>query len=70
MLAEAVQTLMRKHGMAEPYERLKAATRGRRLDAEGFAELLDALDLPSDARRELAQLKPETYIGLANRLTD
>ena len=70
VLAEAVQTLMRKHGLAEPYERLKAATRGRRLDAEGFAELLDALDLPSDARRELAQLKPQTYVGLAKRLTD
>ena len=70
VLAEAVQTLMRKHGLAEPYERLKAATRGRRLDAEGFAELLDALDLPSDARRELAELKPQTYVGLAKRLTD
>ena len=70
VLAEAVQTLMRKHGLSEPYERLKAATRGRRLDAEGYAELLDALDLPSDARRELAQLKPETYVGLANRLID
>ena len=70
VLAEAVQTLMRKHGLSEPYERLKAATRGRRLDAEGYAELLDALDLPSAARRELAQLKPETYVGLANRLAN
>ncbi len=68
VLAEAVQTLMRKHGMAEPYERLKAATRGRRLDAEGFAELLDALDLPEDARRALAQLQPRTYLGLAAQL--
>ena len=68
VLAEAVQTLMRKHGMAKPYERLKAATRGRRLDAAGFAELLDALDLPEDARRALAQLQPRTYVGLATHL--
>ena len=68
VLAEAVQTLMRKHGLAEPYERLKAATRGQRLDADGFAELLDALDLPDAARQELAQLEPRTYVGLAARL--
>ena len=68
VLAEAVQTLMRKHGLAQPYERLKAATRGRRLDAQGFAALLDELDLPSDARRQLAQLTPQTYVGLAARL--
>ena len=35
---------------------------------QGFADLLDALDLPEDARRELAQLRPENYIGLATRL--
>ena len=68
VLAEAVQTLMRKHGLAEPYERLKSATRGRRLDAQGFVELLDALDLPGEARRELAGLQPQAYVGLAARL--
>ena len=68
VLAEAVQTLMRKHGLAEPYERLKEATRGRRLDAAGFAELLDELDLPEDARRQLSGLTPEGYTGLAERL--
>ena len=68
VLAEAVQTLMRKHGLAEPYERLKAATRGRKLDAAGYAELLDALDLPDAARRQLRSLRPEDYTGLAERL--
>ena len=68
VLAEAVQTLMRKHGLAEPYERLKAVTRGRKLDAAGYAELLDALDLPDAARRQLRSLRPEDYTGLAERL--
>ena len=69
VLAEAVQTLMRKHGLDQPYERLKEATRGRRLDAAGFAALLDELDLPDAARRQLSGLTPAGYIGLAEQLT-
>ena len=68
VLAEAVQTLMRKHGLAEPYERLKEATRGRRLDAAGFAALLDQLDLPEAAHRQLHRLTPTGYTGLAEKL--
>ncbi len=68
VLAEAVQTLMRKHGLHEPYERLKAATRGRRLDAESYVALLDRLELPEAARRHLIGLSPATYTGLAERL--
>ena len=70
VLAEAVQTVMRKYGMAEPYERLKQATRGQRLDKESFDRLLDQLDLPAQARRELAGLTPAAYTGLAARLAD
>ena len=68
VLAEAVQTVMRKYGVPAPYERLKQATRGRRLDAESFERLLDELDLPAPARRELARLTPAAYTGLAHRL--
>lgn len=68
VLAEAVQTLMRKHGLDKPYERLKEATRGRRLDAAGFAALLDELDLPDAARRQLSGLTPAAYTGLAEKL--
>ncbi len=68
VLAEAVQTVMRKHGMAEPYEQLKHATRGRQLDRETFAELLQSLPLPDDARASLASLTPDQYIGLAAEL--
>ncbi len=65
VLAEAIQTVMRKHALKEPYEQLKAATRGRRLDQRSFAALLESLPLPADALASLAGLTPEQYIGLA-----
>jgi len=65
VLAEAVQTVMRKHGLDEPYERLKEATRGRQLDRESFAKLLTTLPLPQGVRDSLAALTPAQYIGLA-----
>ena len=68
VLAEAVQTVMRKHGLREPYERLKSATRGQRLNAESYLELLDRLELPDQARQALLGLSPATYVGLAERL--
>ena len=69
VLAEPVQTVMRKYGIAEPYEKLKAATRGRRLSEQLFAELLDELQLPEAAVTELRDLTPERYVGLAKALT-
>ncbi|MFW6094614.1 MAG: adenylosuccinate lyase [Pseudomonadota bacterium] len=68
VLAEAVQTVMRKHGLPEPYEQLKQATRGRQLDEALYREVLGTLDLPEAARRELEQLTPARYVGLAARL--
>jgi adenylosuccinate lyase len=68
VLGEAVQTVMRKHGLAEPYEALKAATRGERLDAANYLALLDALALPEAARAALAGLEPRTYLGYAAEL--
>ncbi len=65
VLAEPVQTVMRKHGIAEPYEKLKAATRGRRLSAGLFAQLLTELELPESAVEELRHLTPALYIGMA-----
>ncbi len=69
VLTEAVQTVMRKHGLAEPYEQLKALTRGRRMDARLFTEVLEQLELPDDARAALAALTPRDYVGLAPVLT-
>ncbi len=68
VLAEPVQTVMRKYGMSEPYERLKAATRGASMTEATFAQVLEALELPKEALKELETLTPHTYIGSAARL--
>ena len=68
VLAEPVQTVMRKYGMSEPYEKLKAATRGQQIDAALFNSMLTELGLPDAARQELATLTPQTYLGLAASL--
>ncbi|RMG53640.1 MAG: adenylosuccinate lyase [Gammaproteobacteria bacterium] len=65
VLAEAIQTVMRRHGIEQPYEKLKALTRGRRIDADALKEFVDGLDLPEDARQALRELTPWTYIGNA-----
>jgi adenylosuccinate lyase len=68
VLAEAVQTVMRRHGLPEPYEQLKRATRGRQLDEALYREILGTLQLPEAARRELEALTPADYVGAAARL--
>ena len=68
VLAEAVQTVMRRAGMDEPYERLKAMTRGERLDRAGYEALVDALELPGDMHATLRALTPATYTGIARQL--
>ena len=70
VLAEAVQTVMRREGLPEPYERLKELTRGRELDEDSFHALIDALDLPQSAQDALRQLTPAGYTGLAQRLAE
>jgi adenylosuccinate lyase len=68
VLAEPVQTVMRKYGMSEPYERLKQATRGQQMDEALFKSILTELGLPDAARQELDNLTPGTYLGLAAAL--
>ena len=68
VLGEAVQTVMRKHGMDEPYEALKKATRGRQLDAATYADILQQLKLPAAAHAQLEKLTPATYLGYAEEL--
>ena len=70
VLGEAVQTVMRKHGLPEPYEALKAATRGRQLDKTTYADVLKQLELPDAAHAELAGLTPRTYLGYAEELAE
>jgi adenylosuccinate lyase len=68
VLAEPVQTVMRKYALSEPYEQLKAATRGQQIDAAVYQQLIDTLELPSEAREELRALTPAAYLGLAAKL--
>jgi len=68
VLAEAIQTVMRKHGIADAYEQLKAFTRGKVITLENIIELIDQVDIPEADKVRLKALKPEDYIGLAKDL--
>ena len=68
VLAEAVQTVMRRHGVEEPYEKLKALTRGRRIDADAMRAFIKELEIPNDAKARLLAMTPASYIGLAAKL--
>lgn len=65
VLGEALQTVMRRYGIAEPYEKLKALTRGKRITQTELSQFIDSLDLPDAVKGELKRLRPETYIGNA-----
>jgi adenylosuccinate lyase len=65
VLGEAVQTVMRRYGVPEPYEKLKALTRGQRLEAETLKSFILALEIPDDAKQRLISLTPSTYLGYA-----
>ncbi|MBQ4471105.1 MAG: adenylosuccinate lyase [Kiritimatiellae bacterium] len=68
VLAEPIQTVMRKVGMDHPYERLKELTRGRRVTAETMQDFVKALPLPKADKARLLKLTPATYTGLAEKL--
>ncbi|NII75402.1 adenylosuccinate lyase [Dyella sp. SG562] len=68
VLAEAVQTVMRRYGLPEPYEQLKALTRGQGITKESMRAFIAGLDLPAEAKQRLMELTPGGYIGLAEPL--
>lgn len=68
VLAEAVQTVMRRYGLPEPYEQLKALTRGQGITKDSMRSFITGLDLPADAKQRLLDLTPGGYIGLAESL--
>ncbi|MDQ3741093.1 MAG: adenylosuccinate lyase [Actinomycetota bacterium] len=70
VLAEAVQTVMRKRGGDDPYDQLKALTRGARIDRDRLREFVAAADLDEADRERLLSLTPAQYTGLAERLVD
>jgi len=68
VLAEAVQQVMRRHGVADAYDKLKELTRGKRLERRTLAEFVKSLPIPPDAKRRLLALTPARYTGLATEL--
>jgi adenylosuccinate lyase len=68
VLGEAVQTVMRAHGIPQAYDRLKSFTRGRPIDQRAMHEFIESLDLPAREKEALLRLTPGTYVGLAPAL--
>lgn len=68
VLAEPIQTVMRRFGVPEPYEKLKELTRGRAVTKDSIREFIEGLDIPVDAKRNLLTLTPHSYIGVAVEL--
>jgi adenylosuccinate lyase len=65
VLAEPIQTAMRRYGIEQPYEKLKALTRGQRIDQAGLQAFIDSLDLPDAVKAQLRALTPANYVGNA-----
>ena len=65
VLAEPIQTVMRRYGIEEPYEKLKALTRGNVMDQQTIQTFIDTLDMPESAKTELKAMTPGSYIGNA-----
>ncbi|MCM2680775.1 adenylosuccinate lyase [Echinimonas agarilytica] len=70
VLAEPVQTVMRRYGIEKPYEKLKELTRGKRVDGPGMADFIDGLDLSDAVKAELKLMTPANYIGRAVEFVD
>lgn len=69
VLAEAIQTVMRVHGLPKPYEQLKALTRGKGITQRKLQSFVSKLDIPAKDKARLMQLTPQAYTGLAQQLT-
>ena len=70
VLAEPIQTVMRRYGIEKPYEKLKELTRGKRVDAAGIQEFIDGLALPEAEKTRLKTMTPANYIGRAIAMVD
>ena len=70
VLAEPVQTVMRRYGIEKPYEKLKELTRGKRVDGDSMRAFIDNLDMPESAKASLREMTPASYIGRAVAFID
>jgi len=66
VLAEPIQTVMRRYGIEKPYEKLKKLTRGQKINAQILQQFIESLDIPETAKKELESLTPARYIGNAD----
>ncbi len=66
VLAEPIQTVMRRYGVEQPYEKLKALTRGQKINAQIIREFVQDLDIPEHAKQQLIEMTPDSYIGNAD----
>ena len=66
VLAEPIQTVMRRYGIESPYEKLKAVTRGKAITRDIMLEFVNTLELPVEAKEALLALTPANYIGTAS----
>lgn len=69
VIAEAIQTVMRREGLPVPYESLKELTRGKQITVEDFGKFIDELKISSELKKELKKFTPLTYIGIADKLS-
>ena len=70
VLAEPIQTVMRKAGIEKPYEKLKELTRGQKIDRETIQTFVEGLDLEMADKQRLLQMTPASYIGMADKIVD
>jgi adenylosuccinate lyase len=70
VLAEPIQTVMRRYGIEKPYEKLKELTRGQRITPEQLREFIEKLAIPAQAKADLLALTPRSYIGYAETLAN
>lgn len=68
VLAEPIQTVMRRYGIEKPYEKLKELTRGQRITPADLAVFIDNLEIPAEAKQSLKELTPRSYVGYAEKL--
>ena len=70
VLAEPIQTVMRRFGVPNPYEQLKELTRGKGITPEGLKTFIQGLDIPADAKKSLLEMTPASYLGMAVELAE
>ncbi len=70
VMAEPIQTVMRKAGIEKPYEKLKELTRGQKIDRETICQFVEGLDLADEDKQRLLEMSPASYVGMAAKIVD